>query len=73
MRRSREKAKAGSMDINYLLYRQQVERSRAKAATSATSRKIHEQLAGEYERQIEQVTNGRIVFVSGKAQRASAD
>lgn len=59
------------MDINYLLFRQQVERSRANAATSDISRKIHEQLAGEYERQIEEVTDGRIVFVAGKAQPAS--
>ena len=59
------------MDVNYLFFRQQVERSRAKTATSAISRKIHEQLAGEYERQIEQMTDGRVVFVSGQAQRAS--
>lgn len=59
------------MDVNYLFLRQQVERSRAKAATSDISRKIHEQLAGEYERQIEQITNGRIVFVSGSAEAAS--
>ena len=59
------------MDVNYLFFRQQVERSRAKAATSDISRRIHEQLAGEYERHIEQMTDGRIVFVSGEAQRAS--
>ena len=50
------------MDINYLFRRQQIERSRAKAAASDVARKIHEQLAGAYERQIEQVTKGRIRF-----------
>jgi len=51
------------MDINYLFQRQQIERSRAKVATSDVARRIHEQLAGEYERQIEEVTKGRVSFV----------
>jgi Glu-tRNA(Gln) amidotransferase subunit E-like FAD-binding protein len=51
------------MDINYLFQRQQIERSRAKAAASKVARRIHEQLAGEYEKQIEQVTDGRVTFV----------
>jgi hypothetical protein len=59
------------MDLNYLFLRQQVETSRAKAATSDVSRKIHEQLAGEYERQIEEITDGRVAFVSGGAKHAS--
>ena len=50
------------MDINYLFLRQQMERSRAKAATSPVARKIHERLANEYERLIEQATRGRISF-----------
>ena len=50
-------------DINYLFLRQQIERSRAKAATSSVARKIHEQLADEYERLIEDATQGRIAFV----------
>lgn len=58
------------MDLNYLFLRQQVERSRAEAATSGLARTIHEQLAGEYERQIEEITDGRIVFASGQAQQA---
>lgn len=61
------------MDINYLLFRQQVERSRAKVATSMISREIHEQLAKEYERRIEQVTDGRLVFISGQRRRATDD
>lgn len=51
------------MDTNYLFLRQQVERSRADAATSSTARQIHDQLADEYERLIEDATGGRITFV----------
>ena len=51
------------MDINYLFLRQQTERSRADAAASDIARKIHEQLANEYERLIEDATEGRISFV----------
>jgi hypothetical protein len=57
-----EKAESG-VDINYLFLRQQTERSRAEAATSNVARKIHEQLADEYERLIEDATAGRISFV----------
>ena len=51
------------MDINYLMLRQQTERSRAETATSVVARKIHEQLADEYERLIEDATQGRISFM----------
>ena len=54
------------MDINYLFLRQQTERSRARTATSDIARKIHEQLAGEYERQIEDATQGRVSFVRAR-------
>jgi hypothetical protein len=57
------------MDLNYLFHRQQVEKSLAKAAGSAVVRRIHEQLAAEYERQIEELTAGRIRFVSGLPER----
>jgi len=40
------------MDLNYLLYRQQVERSMAASADSDAARKVHETLAGEYEHRI---------------------
>lgn len=40
------------MDLNYLFYRQQIERSMAEAAGSAAARKIHEELASVYEEQI---------------------
>ena len=57
------------MDINYIFLRQQVERSRAKVATSDVARKIHQTLASEYERQIEEATEGRVTFVRGTATR----
>ena len=47
----------GSMDLNYLFYRQQVERSRSNSANSELARKAHEELAMEYERQIEKAAN----------------
>jgi hypothetical protein len=55
------------VDINYLFLRQQTERSRANAAASDIARKIHEQLAKEYERLIEDATQGRISFVRPRA------
>jgi hypothetical protein len=54
------------VDVNYLFLRQQMERSRAATAMSDVARKIHEQLADEYERLIEQATNGRISFISAE-------
>lgn len=57
------------MDINYLFLRQQMERSRAKAATTDVARNIHEQLASEYERLIEDATHGRISFVRLEVER----
>ena len=50
------------MDINYLLLRQQVERSRAEAAASEEARRAHHLLANEYERLIEDFTRGKISF-----------
>ena len=50
------------MDLNYLFHRQQVERSRAATATSDEAREIHEQLARQYEAQIEQRTGGELSF-----------
>ena len=40
------------MDLNYLFYRQQVERSRADSASSDVARDVHEKLAAEYENRI---------------------
>lgn len=40
------------MDLNYLYYRQQIEMSMAGAARSAAARKVHGDLANEYEKKI---------------------
>jgi len=50
------------MDLNYLFHRQQIERSRARAAKSEAARKAHEALAREYEEQIKRLSNGEITF-----------
>ena len=50
------------MDLNYLLLRQQVERSLAKTAQSRAARDAHEELARCYELAIERKSGGRIVF-----------
>jgi len=44
------------LDLNYLLFRQQVERSRAATAATEIARDTHEELAKKYEEQIEQLT-----------------
>ena len=43
-------------DLNYLFHRQQIERSRAKAASSSAARVAHEELAAAYEEQINRST-----------------
>jgi len=58
------------MDLNYLLHRQQVERSRADSGSCDEARKAHAQLAALYEEAIGQVTRGRITFLSTREQRA---
>ena len=45
------------MDLNYLLHRQQVERSRAEAAIAEEARAAHETLARKYEEQINELTS----------------
>ena len=50
------------MDINYLLHRQQVERSRAETAASRAARKAHEELARKYEQEIEALTGSAFRF-----------
>jgi hypothetical protein len=44
------------VDLNYLFHRQQVERSRARAADSVSAREAHEELAQRYEEEIERLT-----------------
>ena len=53
-------------DLNYLLFRQQVERSRAGTAASAAARKVHADLANLYQQRIERLTAGNICFPPAK-------
>lgn len=50
------------MDLNYLFHRQQVERTLAHAAASEAARKIHLELAEEYERRIVAMSDGKVSF-----------
>ena len=50
------------MDLNYLLHRQQVERSRAESASCVAARHAHRELAALYEREIERLTDGNLRF-----------
>ena len=54
------------MDLNYLFHRQQVERTLAQAASSEAARRIHQELAEEYERQIVAVSGGKVSFLGGE-------
>lgn len=58
------------MDLNYLFHRQQVERSRASAASTEAARKAHEELAREYERQIEARTGEAFSLTSSEPEPA---
>jgi hypothetical protein len=59
------------MDLNYLFHRQQVERSRAGAASSDEARRAHLILANRYEQQIEELSGGRISFPEQPEERAA--
>jgi hypothetical protein len=50
------------MDLNYLFARQQMERSLARSATSDAAREAHEEMARQYELEIERKSGGQIVF-----------
>ena len=51
------------MDLNYFLYRQQIERSMAKSAACPEARDAHAELAELYESRIERATNGNLRFI----------
>lgn len=51
------------MDLNYLLYRQQVERSLAQSATCPEARAAHAELAALYQARIERATKGNLRFI----------
>lgn len=47
-------------DLNYLFFRQQVERSLAETAASPAARRVHRDLAELYQQRIERLTAGNI-------------
>ena len=51
-----------AIDLNYLFYLQQVERSLAEVATTIEAQNAHQQLARMYEEQIEQLTDRHYRF-----------
>jgi hypothetical protein len=51
-----------AVDLNYLFLRQQMERSLAAAAANAAARAAHEEMARQYELEIERKSGGQIVF-----------
>jgi hypothetical protein len=51
-----------NLDLNYLFFRQQIERERVREARSETARTLHMQLARCYEEQIAQRSEGRVTF-----------
>jgi hypothetical protein len=55
---------ASPQDLNYLLYRQQVERLRAEDAQSDKVRDVHLELARQYEQAIEQASGGEFTISS---------
>lgn len=62
------------MDLNYLLHRQQVERARAEAASSEAARKAHQELAQQYEGQIEALTGTMFtIAVNDESARANPE
>jgi hypothetical protein len=50
------------MDLNYIFRRQQVERSLAESSENKAAREAHEELARQYELEIERKSGGRIIF-----------
>lgn len=72
LREERDPNFEAKVDINYLFLRQQMERSRAATATSDIARRIHEQLAAQYEQMIEDATDGRVTFAATAPKRLRA-
>lgn len=56
-------------ELDYLVYREEVERSRANSAASAAARRAHGGLADLYHQRIEQLTAGNIRFATCGAAR----
>ena len=60
------------MDLNYLFLRQQVERTLAEHAASVAAREAHEEMARQYELEIERMSRGQITFPLHRDQEVSA-
>jgi hypothetical protein len=59
------------MDLNYLFLRQQVERTMAQHAENPAAREAHEEMARQYELEIERKSGGRIIFPWHRERRAA--
>jgi hypothetical protein len=60
------------MDLNYLFFRQQVERTRATNARSDEVRLAHEQLAQQYESIISDATADEFQFLAEEQPRSAS-
>jgi hypothetical protein len=61
------------VDVNYIFRRQQMERTLAEAAQNAAARAAHEEMARQYELEIERKSAGQIVFPSHREHDDRAD
>jgi hypothetical protein len=64
--------RAGPRDLNYLFFRQQVERIRAETAASDAARQAHEGLAEAYEEQIEDSTAETFTLAANETHQSDA-
>jgi hypothetical protein len=62
--RDPDRVREDALDLNYLFYRQQVERALAERAATIEARTSHEVLARMYEKQIEQLASYGFPFPS---------
>jgi len=60
------------MDLNYLFFRQQVEKIRATTARSDEARIAHEQLAQRYESMISEATSDNFHFLTEERTRSAS-
>ena len=60
------------MDLNYLFFRQQVEKIRATTAQSDQARIAHEQLALRYESMISEATSDEFHFLTEERARSAS-
>lgn len=59
-------------DLNYLFFRQQVERCLAETAASAAARRVHRELAELYQQRIGRLTAGNIGFPFCQTEQSSS-